>query len=65
MMENIRSWAFSLCVSAICGSLLNMLLPEGCGQKTFKAVLCIFLLCVILSPLKNMEVPDYGNFFIN
>ena len=63
-MENIRNWAFSLCVSAICGSLLNMLLPEGSGQKTFKFVLCIFLLCVILSPLKDIDFPDYNNIFI-
>lgn len=62
-MEAIKSWAFSLCISAVVGSVMTFLLPEGSLQKTFKTVLCVFFLCVMLSPLSDIKLPKTDEFF--
>lgn len=62
-MEMIKNWAFSLCVAAIVGSVMKMLLPDGGLQKTFKTVLCVFFLCVMLVPLSEIKIPDTKAFF--
>ena len=58
-MEAIKNWAFSVCAAAICGGILNMLLPEGNAQKTYKAVFCVFFLCVLSAPLSEIKIPDF------
>lgn len=54
-MDAIKNWAFSVCCAAITGSIMNFILPEGNTSKTFKTVLCIFFLCVVVSPLINLN----------
>lgn len=58
-MEIVRNWAFSICAASVCGAILNMILPEGSTQKTYKAVFCVFFLCVLISPLSEFEIPDF------
>ncbi len=55
LIEGIKSWAFSVCAAAICGAVMNMLLPEGSEKRIFKTVLCLFMLCSILSPILSMD----------
>ena len=38
-----------------------MILPEGSAQKTYKAVFCVFFLCVLVSPLSEFEIPDFDS----
>lgn len=54
-MEKIQNWAFSLCCASIAGSILNMIVPEGNLQKTFKTILCVFFLCVFVSPIMKTD----------
>ena len=28
-IEGIRNWAFAVCAAAICGAVMNMLLPDA------------------------------------
>ena len=54
-MEEIKTWAFSICCASVAGGILNLLLPEGNVQKTYKTVFCIFFLCIIISPLSEIN----------
>ncbi len=58
-MEAVKNWAFSICAAAICGAVLNIVLPEGGAQKTYKTVLCVFFLSVLVSPLTQIEIPNF------
>ncbi len=58
-MEDVKSWAFSICAAAICGGILNMILPEGSTQKIYKAVFCVFFLSVIIAPITEIKIPDF------
>lgn len=60
-MEAVRSWAFSVCSAVICGAVLNMILPEGSAQKTYKAVFCVFFLCILVAPLSELKIPDFDS----
>lgn len=60
-MEIVKNWAFSVCAASICGAVLNMILPEGSAQKTYKAVFCVFFLCVLIAPLSELKIPDFDS----
>jgi Stage III sporulation protein AF (Spore_III_AF). len=50
-MSAIRQWAFSLCCAMVAAAVARMLLPNSSLQKMFQAVLSVFILCALLSPL--------------
>ena len=54
-METVRNWAFSICCASVIGGILNLILPKNDLQKTFKTVFCVFFLCIILSPLSEID----------
>ncbi len=58
LMESIQNWAFAVCAAAVCGAVMNMLLPEGSEKRIFKTVLCLFMLCSILSPILSTDFSD-------
>ena len=60
-MEQIKTWAFSVCLAVVCGAILNMLAPEGNLQKTFKCIISIFFLCVIIAPVSKIDIPNFKN----
>lgn len=60
-MDEIKSWAFSVCTASICGAAMNIILPEGSTQKVFKSVFCVFFLCCVISPLLNMDFINGGD----
>lgn len=55
LMESIRNWAFAVCAAAVCGAVMNMLIPDGSEKRIFKTVLCLFMLCSILSPILSTD----------
>ena len=61
-MEILKNWAFSICCASIAGGILNMLLPKGGAQTTYKTVFCVFFLCVVISPLSDIRFPDIDIF---
>ena len=63
LMESIQSWAFAVCAAAVCGAVMNMLLPDGSEKRIFKTVLCLFMLCSILSPILSTDFSDLSTEF--
>lgn len=61
-MESVKTWAFSVCCASIAGGIMDILLPEGSLQKTYKTVFCVFVLCVILAPLSEIGSFDIDVF---
>ncbi len=62
-IEGIRNWAFAVCAAAICGAVMNMLLPDGSEKHIFKTVLCLFMLCSIISPVIGIDFSDLSTEF--
>ena len=58
-METFRNWAFSVCCAAIFGGILNFILPEGGTQKIYKTVFCVFFLCIILTPIADIDFSKF------
>ena len=54
-MDTIRNWAFSICCASLAGGILNFFLPKNDLQKTFKTVFCVFLLCIVLTPISEIN----------
>lgn len=66
MMDAIKNWAFSICCTGIICGIINILVPEGSVQKTFKTVLSTFFICSIISPVVTMDLGgtiDLSEFF--
>lgn len=64
-MEMIKNWAFSVSVAAITGGMLNMIFPDFGTQKTFRAIVSVFFISVLISPLAKIEIPEFGIFSKN
>lgn len=52
-MDEIKSWAFSVCAAAVVGGIVVMLSPRGGTGKTVKTAVSLFLLCVMLRPFMS------------
>ena len=59
-MEFIKNWAFSVCCSAIITGILNLIMPDKGTRATFKTILCVFFICTIISPLSDIDLPEYN-----
>ncbi|MBQ6877853.1 MAG: hypothetical protein IJO22_05580 [Oscillospiraceae bacterium] len=60
-MEEIKKWAFSVCCAAISGGILNFIIPKENNSKLFKSVFYVFFLSVIISPVSDIDLPDFKN----
>ena len=49
-MSALGQWAFALCVAMVAMGLCKMLVPSKNMEKTFRFVVSVFFLCVLLSP---------------
>ena len=54
-MEFLKSWAFSLITAAAAGTLATVIVPRGSMDKTLRAVVGIFVVAVICSPLAEIK----------
>ena len=52
-MDEIKSWAFSVCAAAVVGGIVIMLSPRGGTGKTVRTAVSLFLLCVMLRPFMS------------
>ncbi len=50
MMDWIREWAFSICITLIAISLFSMLMPKGSMEKTAKFTISLFFLSCLIGP---------------
>lgn len=54
-LEVLRQWALSLIIASAAGTFAMVLLPRGSMDKTVRAVVGIFVVAVICSPLAQMK----------
>lgn len=69
MIEHISNWAEQIIVAVIIATLIEMILPNGNNKKYVKAVIGVYILFTIISPIfKNgmnldFEESDYEKYF--
>ncbi len=56
-MADIKVWAVSLCVAAIAGAIIHMLVPNTSLEKLMRLVIGVFFLSCIISPVLT-RLPD-------
>lgn len=67
MIENISSWAEQIIVAVIIATLIEMILPNGNNKKYVKAVIGVYILFTIISPIfkkgttLDFDKRDYEN----
>lgn len=70
MIENLSIWAEQIIVAVIIATLIEMILPSGNNKKYIKAVIGVYLLFTIISPIFgkdnfNFNEVDYEKYFKN
>lgn len=50
-MNALSQWILAVCIAAVTGGLLRMLLPPGSMERTMRWVICVFTLSCLLLPL--------------
>ncbi len=50
-MADLKVWAISLCVAAVAGGVMNLLIPNTSLEKIMKLVIAAFFLSCIISPV--------------
>ena len=61
-MDALKSWAVSLIAAAVAGTFAMIVSPRGSMDKTIRAVIGIFVVAAIFSPLTELK-NDGKNFF--
>ncbi|SDN35937.1 stage III sporulation protein AF [Acetanaerobacterium elongatum] len=56
-MADIKIWAISLCVAAVAGGIMNLLIPNTSLEKIMKLVVAAFFLSCVISPV-IMRFPE-------
>ncbi len=56
-MADIKVWAMSLCIAAIAGAVIHMLVPNSSLEKMMRLVIAAFFLSCMLSPVL-LRIPD-------
>lgn len=54
-MDSIRQWALCLIFSAAAGTLVTVISPRGSMEKTLRAVVGIFIVAAICTPLTKLS----------
>ena len=71
MIENLSLWAEQIIVAVIIATLIEMILPNGNNKKYIKAVIGVYILFTIISPILgskgniSFDQFDYEKYFKN
>ena len=57
-MDFLKDWALCLIAAAAAGTLVTVIVPRGSMDKTVRAVVGIFVVAVICSPLSDLNLTD-------
>ncbi|MBR2869568.1 MAG: stage III sporulation protein AF [Clostridia bacterium] len=57
-MNILRQWAVSLIISGMAGAVISLLSPRGTMEKTLRAVIGIFMVSAVCSPLTDILKED-------
>ena len=55
-MSEISNWILQITGIVLCGVLVEVLLPKGKLNKILKTILALFIVLVIIAPLKNSDI---------
>ncbi len=58
-MDFLKEWALCLIAAAAAGTLATVIVPRGSMDKTVRAVVGIFVVTVICSPLAGLKESDF------
>ena len=58
-MDFLKEWAFCLIIAGVAGTVATVIMPKGSTEKTLRAVIGIFVIAVICSPLKDIAESDF------
>ena len=56
--DAFKQWAVSLIICALGGALISLLSPRGSMEKTLRAVIGIFVVSAICTPLLKLKKSD-------
>ena len=64
-MSEISNWILQITGIVLCGVLVEVLLPKGKLNKILKTILALFIVMVIIAPLKNSDIAklNFSNIF--
>lgn len=69
MIEGLSSWAEQIIVAVIIATLIEMIIPNGNNKKYIKAVIGVYILFTIISPIFGSSFEfneiDYESYFKN
>ncbi|MBQ2812444.1 MAG: stage III sporulation protein AF [Clostridia bacterium] len=54
-MDNLKSWAVCAVVSSAVAAVVELLVPEGGGEKPVKFITSVFVLLAFVSPFADFE----------
>lgn len=57
-MEALKQWAICLIISGMAGTLISLLSPRGTMEKTLRAVIGVFIVAAVCSPLVKLKNAD-------
>ena len=57
-MSEISSWILQITGVVLCSVLVEILFPKGKLNKMLKSVLAVFIVLVVVSPLKNIDITN-------
>lgn len=55
-MSGISVWIISVTVATLIASLVDVVMPQGKMSKMIKSVMGVFILIVIISPIKSIDL---------
>lgn len=55
-MSNISVWIISVTVATLLSAMVDVIMPQGKMLKIIKSVMGIFILIVIITPVKNFDL---------
>ena len=55
-MSSVSVWIISVTVATLIASLVDIVLPQGKMSKMIKSVMGVFILIIIISPIKSIDL---------
>lgn len=60
-METVKSWAISICMASLAGTVAHFLSPSGSTQRIFKVVISVFFITVMVYPIVGLSGDSIGD----
>ena len=57
-MDGFKSWAVSVIISALAGTVISIIMPKGSSEKTMRAVIGVFMVSAVCMPLADFKLSD-------